>query len=288
MSRDVSWGFYIANFTYLVGVAAGGVMVVLPYYLHDYKAYGRSPFWASFWPSLPSSCACCSFWSTWGSPCAPSTCCFTRRPTPCCSGMIVLNGYLFLKCRGHRLERWKPSATAPTTRNGSNRLSIYPFPGREHPHRDRLPVLRPARASLLAHGHSGAALSGIGLCRRTGPADPAVPLRAPVHQFRSRAGSRSRPWPKPWLTPSASTSFFFLCEVFVAFYSNIPGHMHPSSTSSWACTATAPGTLDVGLHDPDAIGIILTVTPATRKNEMTLAAACASSLSAPGLIRVWE
>jgi len=41
MSRDVSWGFYIANFTFLVGVAAGGVMVVLPYYLHDYKAYGK-------------------------------------------------------------------------------------------------------------------------------------------------------------------------------------------------------------------------------------------------------
>jgi len=41
LSRDVSWGFYIANFTYLVGVAAGGVMVVLPCYLHDYKAYGR-------------------------------------------------------------------------------------------------------------------------------------------------------------------------------------------------------------------------------------------------------
>jgi Ni/Fe-hydrogenase subunit HybB-like protein len=41
MSRDVSWGFYIANFTFLVGVAAGGVMVVLPYYLHDYKAFGR-------------------------------------------------------------------------------------------------------------------------------------------------------------------------------------------------------------------------------------------------------
>ena len=35
MSRDVSWGFYIANFTYLVGVAAGGVMVVIPFYLHD-------------------------------------------------------------------------------------------------------------------------------------------------------------------------------------------------------------------------------------------------------------
>ena len=41
MSRDVSWGFYIAQFTYLVGVAASGVMVVLPYYLHDYKKFGR-------------------------------------------------------------------------------------------------------------------------------------------------------------------------------------------------------------------------------------------------------
>jgi len=41
MSRDVSWGFYIANFTYLVGVAAGGVMVAIPYYLHNYKTFGR-------------------------------------------------------------------------------------------------------------------------------------------------------------------------------------------------------------------------------------------------------
>ncbi|RLB21573.1 MAG: menaquinol oxidoreductase, partial [Deltaproteobacteria bacterium] len=41
MSRDVSWGLYISQLTYLVGVAASGVMVVLPYYLHDYKAFGR-------------------------------------------------------------------------------------------------------------------------------------------------------------------------------------------------------------------------------------------------------
>jgi len=41
MSRDVSWGFYIANFTFLVGVAAGGVMVVIPFYLHDYEKFHR-------------------------------------------------------------------------------------------------------------------------------------------------------------------------------------------------------------------------------------------------------
>ena len=41
MSRDVSWGFYIAQFTFLVGVAASAVMVVLPYYLHNYKMFGK-------------------------------------------------------------------------------------------------------------------------------------------------------------------------------------------------------------------------------------------------------
>lgn len=41
MSRDISWGLYIAQFTFLVGVAASAVMLVLPYYLHDYKAFGR-------------------------------------------------------------------------------------------------------------------------------------------------------------------------------------------------------------------------------------------------------
>ena len=41
MSRDVSWGFYIAQFTFLVGVAASAVMLVLPYYLHHYKKFGR-------------------------------------------------------------------------------------------------------------------------------------------------------------------------------------------------------------------------------------------------------
>jgi molybdopterin-containing oxidoreductase family membrane subunit len=41
MSRDVTWGFYIAQFTFLVGVAASAVMVVLPYYLHNYKVFGK-------------------------------------------------------------------------------------------------------------------------------------------------------------------------------------------------------------------------------------------------------
>jgi molybdopterin-containing oxidoreductase family membrane subunit len=41
LSRDVTWGLYIAQFTFLVGVAASAVMVVLPYYLHNYKVFGK-------------------------------------------------------------------------------------------------------------------------------------------------------------------------------------------------------------------------------------------------------
>ena len=41
LSRDISWGLYIGHLTFFVGVAAGGVMIVLPYYLHDVHEYKR-------------------------------------------------------------------------------------------------------------------------------------------------------------------------------------------------------------------------------------------------------
>ena len=37
MTDHVSWGLYIANFTFMVGVAAGGVMMVIPAYLYHNK-----------------------------------------------------------------------------------------------------------------------------------------------------------------------------------------------------------------------------------------------------------
>jgi Ni/Fe-hydrogenase subunit HybB-like protein len=41
LTRDITWGLYIAQFTFLVGVAASAVMVVLPYYLHHYKPFAK-------------------------------------------------------------------------------------------------------------------------------------------------------------------------------------------------------------------------------------------------------
>ncbi|MCL4456455.1 MAG: polysulfide reductase NrfD [Nitrospirae bacterium] len=37
MRDQVSWGFYIANFTFLVGVAAAAVLLVIPAYLYNFK-----------------------------------------------------------------------------------------------------------------------------------------------------------------------------------------------------------------------------------------------------------
>ncbi len=48
LSRDVSWGFYIAQFTYLVGVAASAVMLVLPSYFHHYKEFKRMIIFGEF------------------------------------------------------------------------------------------------------------------------------------------------------------------------------------------------------------------------------------------------
>lgn len=40
MNDHVSWGLYIANFTFMVGLAAGGVMMVIPAYLyHDHEMH---------------------------------------------------------------------------------------------------------------------------------------------------------------------------------------------------------------------------------------------------------
>jgi molybdopterin-containing oxidoreductase family membrane subunit len=41
LSRDVSWGLYIAQFTFLVGVAASAVVVVAPHSLHEVGAFRR-------------------------------------------------------------------------------------------------------------------------------------------------------------------------------------------------------------------------------------------------------
>jgi molybdopterin-containing oxidoreductase family membrane subunit len=97
LSRDVTWGFYIAQFTFLVGVAASAVMVVLPYYLHDFKAFGRIAILGEFL-AIASVSMCILFITVdLGQPGRMIN--MIRYPSPRSIlfwDMIVLSGYLVL------------------------------------------------------------------------------------------------------------------------------------------------------------------------------------------------
>ncbi|MCL1879432.1 MAG: polysulfide reductase NrfD [Actinomycetia bacterium] len=41
ISRDVPWGLYISQFTFLAGISVTGVMVAIPHYLHNFKAFAK-------------------------------------------------------------------------------------------------------------------------------------------------------------------------------------------------------------------------------------------------------
>ena len=118
MSRDVSWGFYIANFTFLVGVAAGGVMVVLPYYLHDYKAFGKVTILGEFL-AVAAVVMCVTFILVdLGQPMRIFN--VFLYPTPNSVlfwDTIVLNGYLFFISLSAGMC-WRPSAIRSIIRHG--------------------------------------------------------------------------------------------------------------------------------------------------------------------------
>jgi len=97
LSRDVPWGFYIAQFTFMVGVAASAVMVVLPYYLHNYKAFGKITVLGEF-VAIGSVIVCMTFiFVDMGSPARILN--VFLHPTPNSLmfwDTVVLSGYLFL------------------------------------------------------------------------------------------------------------------------------------------------------------------------------------------------
>lgn len=97
MSRDVSWGLYIAQFTFLVGVAASAVMLVLPYYLHDYKAFGKITVLGEFL-AVAAVIMCVLFvFVDLGQPARVMNVLLHPQPTSILFwDMVVLSGYLLV------------------------------------------------------------------------------------------------------------------------------------------------------------------------------------------------
>ena len=275
MSRDVSWGFYIAQFTFLVGVAASAVMVVLPYYLHNYKAFGRITILGEFL-AVASVTMCILFiFVDLGQPTRVMN--VLLHPTPNSIlfwDMIVLNGYLFLNIIiGWKVLEAERNNVAPA---GWLKPLIYlsiPWAVSIHTVTAYLYCGLPGRgfwltAILAPRFLSSAFAAGpaflILLCmivRKLTKFDPGK------EQIQSLA--------KVVAYAITVNVFFFLCEVFVVFYSNIPEHMDHIKY------------LFVGLHGHGVlvpwmwasmilmvVSIILLVNPVTRKNETVLVVAC--------------
>lgn len=97
LSRDVPWGLYIAQLTFLVGVAASAVMVVLPYYLHHYKAFGKLAVLGEFLAIAAVTMCLLFVFVDIGQPRRMLN--IILHPTPNSIlfwDMVVLNGYLVL------------------------------------------------------------------------------------------------------------------------------------------------------------------------------------------------
>ncbi|MDF1590236.1 MAG: polysulfide reductase NrfD [Desulfobacterales bacterium] len=275
MSRDVSWGFYIAQFTFLVGVAASAVMVVLPYYLHDYKAFGRITILGEFL-AVASVTMCILFiFVDLGQPMRVVN--VILYPTPNSVlfwDMIVLNGYLFLNIIvGWKvLEAERNGIAPPAWVKPLIYLSI-PWAVSIHTVTAFLYCGLPGRGfwltAILAPRFLASAFAAgpaflILLClliRKLTKFDPGK------EQIQSLA--------KIVTYGILMNVFFLVCEVFVVFYSQIPEHMDHMKylffglhghgvLVPWMWTS-------VGLM---LLAIILLVNPITRQNESVLAVAC--------------
>ncbi len=275
LSRDVSWGFYIANFTFLVGVAAGGVMVVLPYYLHDYKAFGKVTILGEFL-AIASVIMCVTFILVdLGQPMRVlNVFLYPTLNSVLFWDTVVLQGYLLLNIvigwnvleaerNGVHYQKWlKPFIYLSIPWAISiHTVTAYLYSGLPGRGFWMTAILAPRfLSSAFAAGPALLILCCL-IIRRVSSFDPGR------EQIQSLA--------KIVAYAICVNVFFFLCEVFVVFYSQIPEHMDHFKY------------LFIGLQGKGAyvpwmwsslilmvIGIILTVNPITRKNEGVLAVAC--------------
>lgn len=278
MSRDVSWGLYIGQFTFLVGVAASGVMVVLPYYLHHYKKFARLTILGEFL-AIAAVIMCMLFiFVDMGQPLRVLN--VLLHPTPnsvMFYDMCVLAGYLILNLivgwtvlGAERKDvpppKWvKPViylsiAWAPSIHTVTAFLYAG-LPGRHF----WLSAIMAAR--FLASAFAGGPALLIILClivRKYTKFDPGKEAIQAIGKI---------------VTYCMLINVFFLgLEFFTAFYSGIPGHKHSFIY------------LYTGLHGHSqlvpvmwissilaAIAIFLLIFPQFRKNEGLLAVACAST-----------
>ena len=275
MSRDVSWGFYIAQFTFLVGVAASAVMLVIPYYLHHYKTFGKITVLGEFIAIAAVSMCLLFIVADLGQPQRLFN--VLLYPTPNSIlfwDMIVLNGYLLINLvvGWNALSAESKGVPPPKWVKPFIYLSV-PWAVSIHTVTAFLYCGLPGRGfwltAILAPRFLSSAFAA-------GPALLILLCLLLRKITKFDAGTEAiQSLSKVVAYAITINVFFFLCEVFVVFYSRIPGHMAHLQY------------LFFGLHGHGSlvpfmwtsmilmvVAIGLLINPATRKNETILAVAC--------------
>jgi Ni/Fe-hydrogenase subunit HybB-like protein len=275
MGRDVSWGFYVAQFTYLVGVAASAVMVVLPYYLHNYKAFGRVTILGEF--LAVSAVTMCVLFITVDLGRPDRILNVLKYPTPGSVlfwDMIVLNGYLLLNILiGWNILECERHSVAPP--KWVKFLSYVSIPWAVSIHT----VTAFLYAGLPGRGYW---LTAIMAPRFLSSAFAAGPSLLILLCLLVRKYTKFDPGKEQIQTLAKVVTyailinvFFFFCEVFTVFYSQLPDHM--AHFQYLFMGLDGKGQL-VPLMWFSIVGMTITalflVNPKLRKNETTLAALC--------------
>ncbi len=227
LSRDVSWGFYIAQFTYMVGVAASAVMLVLPYYFHHYKAYSKMIIMGEFL-AIAAVIMCLGFIVIdIGQPQRMLNVLLNSTPGSVLFwDMIVLNGYLILNAVigwTSLMAYWKRVSPPTWVKPLVYTSIVWAFS--IHTVTAFLYAGLPGRhywltAILAARFLSSAFCSG-----------PAILLLLTLlvkKLTKFDPGKEAIQSLSTTITYAMCVNvFFFLLEVFTAFYSGMPGHMDP-------------------------------------------------------------
>lgn len=275
LSRDVSWGLYIGQFTFLVGVAASAVMLVIPYYLHDFKKFGKIVILGEFLAVSAVTMCILFIFVDMGQPMRIMN--VILHPTPNSImfwDSVVLGGYLGLNIiigwatlhadkKGVKPAAWvKPliylSIPWAVSIHTVTAFLYAGLPGRHF----WLSAIMAARflASAFAGGPALLIILAL-LVRKFTKFDPGKePIQA-IGKIVTYA--------------MIANVFFLLLEVFTAVYSAIPGHIYSFKylylgleghsrlvPLMWASSILA------------IVSLVLLIFPGIRKNESMLALAC--------------
>jgi molybdopterin-containing oxidoreductase family membrane subunit len=275
LSRDVSWGLYIGQFTFLVGVAASAVMLVIPYYLHDYKKFGKIVILGEFLAISAVTMCILFIMADMGQPMRVMN--VVLHPTPNSVmfwDFVVLSGYLFLNMligwitlgsdrKGVPPPKWiKPfiylSIPWAISIHTVTAFLYAGLPGRHF----WLSAIMAARflASAFAGGPALLIILAL-IVRKLTKFDPGKEAIQAVGKI---------------VTYAMFANVFFLgLEFFTAFYSSIPGHTDSFKylyvgleghrelvPLMWTSTIFA------------AISLLMLLFPGARRNEGSLVLAC--------------